>query len=103
MPVTTVFVGLLLDTDDLDLLAELQHALLDATGDDGATTGDREDVLDRHEERLVGVALGLGDVLVDTAFMSSMIPLGGLLVAVERLERATRGRQERRRRGTRTR
>src|SRR5699024_595202 len=55
----------LLDANDLDLLVDVEDAALDATGDDGATTGDREDVLDRHQERLVGLALGLGDRVVD--------------------------------------
>ncbi len=36
-----------LDADDLDLVADLDDAALDAAGDDGAATGDREDVLDR--------------------------------------------------------
>src|SRR6185312_1383779 len=56
---------LLLDTDDVDGLVDLQDTTLDTTGDDGATTGDREDVLDRHQERLVDVTLGLRDRLVD--------------------------------------
>ena len=43
----------------------LDLALLDAAGDDGAATGDREHVLDRHQERLVDVALRFGDVVVD--------------------------------------
>src|SRR5690606_4434100 len=55
---------LLADADDLDLLVDLDDAALDATGDDGSTTGDREDVLDGHEEGLVGLALRLRDVLV---------------------------------------
>src|SRR5690606_16887182 len=42
-----------LEADDLDLLPDLDLAALDAAGGDGATTGDREDVLDRHQERLV--------------------------------------------------
>src|SRR5688572_1041634 len=54
----------LADADDLDLLVDLDDAALDATGDDGAATGDREDVLDGHEERLVGVTLGGRDVVV---------------------------------------
>src|SRR6478736_3617866 len=33
----------LADADELDLLADLDDAALDATGDDGATTGDREE------------------------------------------------------------
>ena len=53
-----------LDADDLDLLHLLQHPLLDPPGDHGAPAGDREDVLDRHQERLVDVADGLGDVAV---------------------------------------
>lgn len=54
-----------MDADDLDVLVDGQDATLDTTGDDGATTGDREDVLDGHEERLVDVTLGLRDGLVD--------------------------------------
>src|SRR6476661_4934312 len=59
--------GLLLrvDTHDVDLLVDLQHAALDAAGDDRAATSDREHVLDRHEERLVNLAHRLGDGLVD--------------------------------------
>ena len=54
-----------LDADDLDLVAGVDGALLDLAGHHGATAGDREDVLDRHEEGLVEVALGGRDVLVD--------------------------------------
>src|SRR5680860_1537761 len=53
------FRGLLLDSDDLDLFSEPQNALLDPAGDNGPPSGDGEDILDRHEERLGGVALGL--------------------------------------------
>src|SRR5690606_1945489 len=56
--------GLLAGTHDLGVLVDLEDAALDTTGDDGATTGDREDVLDGHHERLVEVALRLRDVLV---------------------------------------
>jgi hypothetical protein len=74
------------DADDLDLLVDLEDATLDTAGDDGATTGDREDVLDGHEERLVGVALRLRDVVVDGVheLLDGLAPLG---VALERLER----------------
>src|SRR4051812_7617691 len=51
------------DPDDLHLVAGVDDALLDAAGRDGAAAGDREDVLDRHQEGLVEVTLGLGDVL----------------------------------------
>ena len=50
--------------DDLDLVAGLDLALLDAARDHRAAARDREHVLDRHEERLVDVALRLQDVLV---------------------------------------
>src|ERR1044071_2420279 len=55
----------LADADDLDLLVDLHDAPLDAAGDDRAATGDREDVLDGHEERLLGLALRGRDVVVD--------------------------------------
>src|SRR6266550_5876539 len=41
------------DPHDLDLLAHLHDAAFDAAGGDGAAALDAEDVLDRHEERLV--------------------------------------------------
>src|SRR5215217_4925820 len=73
--------------DDLDLLHLLQHALLDATGHHGPAAGDREDVLDRHQERLVGVADRLRDELV--ARRHELVDLGHpIRVALERLERA---------------
>ena len=55
----------LADADDLDLLVDLDDAALDAAGDHGAATGDREDVLDRHQERLLGLADRRRDVVVD--------------------------------------
>src|SRR6185437_8611620 len=55
---------LLLDADDLNLIASVDHAALDPAGDHGAAAGDREHVLDRHEEGLLGVANGLWDRVV---------------------------------------
>src|SRR5687768_9282292 len=52
------------ETDDLDFLADLDHTALDTAGDDRAAAGDREDVLDRHQERLVDGALGNRNVAV---------------------------------------
>ena len=49
-----------LDADELDLLADLDDAALDAPGGDGAPALDAEDVLDRHQEGLVDGALGVG-------------------------------------------
>src|SRR4051794_33703150 len=74
------------DADDLDLVAGVDDALLDAAGRDGAAAGDREDVLDRHQERLVKVTLGLRDVLVERGGQVDDRLLG-LLVALERLQR----------------
>ena len=42
-----------LDPDQLDLVADLDDAALDPPGGDGAPALDPEDVLDRHQERLV--------------------------------------------------
>src|SRR4029453_14976919 len=43
------------DSHDLDVVPCVDDALLDAAGRDGTAPGDREDVLDRHQERLVQV------------------------------------------------
>ena len=51
--------------DDLDLFANLDDAALDTTGGNRTTTGDGEDVFDRHQERLVDCALRHRDVAVD--------------------------------------
>src|SRR5215213_8153977 len=78
--------GLRVDAHDLDLVARVDDALLDAAGGDGAAARDREDVLDRHQERLVEVALGLRDVGVE--LLGEVEDLGRVLrVALERLQR----------------
>src|SRR5205085_400730 len=53
------------ETDDLDFLTDLDDSALDAARDDGAAARDREDVFDRHQERLVDGALGDRNVAVD--------------------------------------
>src|SRR5690606_28829073 len=53
-------------THDLHLAVDSEGTALGAAGDDGATTGDREDVLDGHQERLVLVAHRIRDRLVDS-------------------------------------
>src|SRR5690606_20527899 len=40
-------------TDDLDFFLDLDDTALDTTRHNGTATGDREHVLDRHQERLV--------------------------------------------------
>src|SRR3954447_2594737 len=74
------------DADDLDLLVHLDDAALHTTGDDGAATGDGEDVLDGHEEGLVDLTLRLGDRGVDRVheLHELVAPLG---VALEGLQR----------------
>ena len=52
------------DPDDLDLGHLREGPSLDPARDDRAAPGDREDVLDRHQEGLVDVADRLGDVAV---------------------------------------
>src|SRR5215204_4024030 len=78
--------GLVLDADDLHGVARVDDALLDAARGHRAAAGDREDVLDRHQERLVQVALGLRDVGVQLlAEVEDLLDV--LLVALERLQR----------------
>src|SRR5215204_3709643 len=78
--------GLLVDTHDLHRVAGVDDALLDAARGHRAAAGDREDVLDRHQERLVQVALGLRDVGVQLlAEVDDLLDV--LLVALERLQR----------------
>src|SRR5699024_2114522 len=76
----------LLDADELDILVYVDLATLDTTGDDGATTGDREDILDGHEERLVGLTLGIRDGVV-AGLHEVDDGLDPLRVTLERLER----------------
>src|SRR5699024_9458418 len=52
-PGNAVGEGLLVDTDDLDVFVIVQLTALNTTGDNGATTGNGENVLDRHQEWLV--------------------------------------------------
>jgi hypothetical protein len=50
------------NTDDFDFFANLDDTALDTTGNDGAATGDGEDVFNRHQEGLVDSTLRGGDV-----------------------------------------
>ena len=56
MPVTTVLLGLFFESDDLDFFADLHLTALDAARADRTAAGDREDVFDRHQERLVDLS-----------------------------------------------
>src|SRR5262249_48922501 len=78
------------NADNLDFLADLDDAALDATGADSAATGDREHVFHGHQERLVLRTLGLRNVFVHRLHQSQNSLFAELLVAaVERLKRRT--------------
>src|SRR5215469_4908839 len=53
------------DADDFDFLADLDDAAINTAGDDRPTTGNREDVFDRHHERLIDGTIRLRNILVD--------------------------------------
>ena len=75
------------ETDDLHFLADLDDPLLHLAGDHRATTGDRHHVLHRHEEGLLHIALGLGDVAVDGLHQLADLA-GPLRIALEGLQGA---------------
>ena len=54
-----------LEADDLDFIAHLDDAALDAPGHHGAAAGDREHVFHRHQERLVLRTIRLRNIVVD--------------------------------------
>jgi hypothetical protein len=66
-PVAGLFtVGL--NADDLDFIADLDTRALDSgPGHNRAASEDREHVLDRHQERLVDVALGVPESTASSA------------------------------------
>src|SRR6185436_7913313 len=79
-------VDLRVDAHDLDGVAGVHDALLDTAGRDRAAAGDREDVLDRHQERAVERTLGLRDVGVQhLGEIQDLLDLLG--VALEGLQR----------------
>ncbi len=77
------------ETHDLDFFANLHLAALDASRNHRAAARDRENVFDRHRERLIDVAHRLRYVLVDRfhQVVDRLFPLG---VAVQRLQRLPR-------------
>ena len=86
-PVTVVFV-VGLQADDLDFLADLDDAALDAARHHRAAARDREHVLDRHQERLVHRTLRLRDVGVDRLHQLQDRVLADLRVACPRARTA---------------
>ena len=53
------------DTNDLNFGVDLQGTALGATGNNGTATGNGEDVFDGHEEGLVLLTNGVGNVVVN--------------------------------------
>jgi hypothetical protein len=78
-------------TNNLDLSILLQETTLDTARDDSATTGNGENFLNRHEERLVQVTLGGRDPSVDS--LHELINLLGTDIRAAVLE-STEGRAE---------
>src|SRR5258705_460446 len=75
------------DADDLDFLTDLDDAALDTAGHDRTATRDREDVFDRHQERLVDGTLRQRDVVVDGGHQlhDLLAPLAIRVAALESL------------------
>src|SRR5215218_6547017 len=77
------------EADERDLLLHLHDPTLDTTRGDGTAPGDREHVLDRHQERLVDLTLRLRDVRIERVHqLADLLPV--LRVRILRLQRAER-------------
>src|SRR5450631_1726516 len=78
-----------LELDDLDLLADLHDAALQAPRDDRAAATDRKYILNRHQERLVDLPLRLLDERVASLQQLQHRRLAQLArVTLQRLQRA---------------
>ena len=72
--------GLVHQADDLDGVADLDLTALNAPGGDRAAAGDGHDVLNGHQEGLIGGAHGSGDVLVHSVHqLEDALALGRVL------------------------
>mmetsp|Transcript_18285 Transcript_18285/g.27618 ORF Transcript_18285/g.27618 Transcript_18285/m.27618 type:complete len:335 (+) Transcript_18285:323-1327(+) len=58
----------ILDTNDFHFVTSLDNATLNTAGHNSTTTRDRENVLDRHQERLIDRTLRLGDVVIQSFY-----------------------------------
>ena len=76
--------GLLLfrQANDLDRLVLLDDTTLDTTGGDGAAAGDGEDVLDRHQEGHVSLAVRGRDIVVNSVHELLDGGIGGVVGVV---------------------
>jgi hypothetical protein len=76
-------------TDDLDLVANLDDATLDTAGRHGPTTLDREHVFDGHQEWLVHFTLGSGMKLSTASSNFAMHLAASIGWVVQRGQRRT--------------
>ena len=86
--------GLLLfhQANDLDRLVLLDDAALDTTGSDGAAAGDGEDVLDRHQEGHVSLAVRGRDIVVNSVHELLDGGIGGVVGVVALASQSLQGR-----------
>ena len=77
-------------TDDFDNVGNLNGTTLHTTGSDRATAGDREDVLDGHQERKVCLTLGSRNVAVNSIHeLKNALVLGSVDVGAGGFESIT--------------
>ena len=71
--------NVLMDTDDLNFVVQVQSTTLNSTGSNSTTAGDGEHVLNGHQERLVGVTYGIGNIAVNCShqLQNLVAPLAG--------------------------
>src|SRR5579862_425718 len=72
------FLGGWAEANNFNFFADFHFAALDSAGDHRAAAGDRENVFNRHGERLIHIALRQWDVLIDRfhQFENRLFPLG---------------------------
>src|SRR5439155_3436660 len=75
--------------DDFHFLADLDDSAVDSAGNNRAAAGNREDVFNGHQERLVDDALGYRNVAVDLVHQLHDLeaPLIGRVAALQRFQR----------------
>ena len=78
-----------LNADDLHCIANLSNATLNTTGSNSTTAGNGHDILDGHQEGLVLLTIGVGDIGIDSvhqlldALVSGIIGIVGSLQSLQ--------------------
>ena len=80
------------EADDFDFFSYFHFAAFDTAGDHRAASGDRENIFNRHQERLIEFAHWLRNVFVDRfhQLVERLLPLGFAI------QRAQRGKSDHR-------